>query len=70
MTVPAGGDAEIQVRLNVPVATAGNSIGTALSFNEVAGMIEFTPADSSNGGIALRVPHYLVPRACRTSAAS
>ena len=63
VTVPAGGDADLQVTLNVPVATAGNSLGSGLSFREVAGLIEFTPTGGANGGIVLRVPYYLVPRA-------
>jgi minor extracellular serine protease Vpr len=63
VTVPAGGDADLEVTLNVPVATAGNSLGSGLSFREVAGLIEFTPTGGANGGIVLRVPYYLVPRA-------
>ena len=64
VTVPAGGVADVNVTLNVPVATAGDSNGGALSFREVVGLIAFTPASATdNGGIALRVPYYLVPRA-------
>jgi hypothetical protein len=47
------------VRLTVTAATAGNSD----FFREVAGTVTFTPAAGANGGIALRVPYYLVPRA-------
>jgi len=58
--VPAHGAAEVSVTLDVAAATAGNSD----SFREVAGLIEFTPASASdNGGVALRVPYYFVPRA-------
>src|SRR6266699_3020580 len=58
--IPAHGEAEVSVTLNVAAATAGNSTG----FREVAGLIEFTPASASdNGGVALRVPYYFVPRA-------
>jgi len=58
--VPAHGQAEVSVTLNVAAATAGNSE----SFRDVAGLIEFTPASASdNGGVALRVPYYFVPRA-------
>lgn len=35
-----------------------------IPFNDVAGLVQFTPASASNdGGIALRVPYYFVPRA-------
>ena len=59
VTVKAHDDADVRVTLNVPAATAGNSD----EFRDVAGLIVFTPASASdNGGIALRVPYYLVPR--------
>jgi minor extracellular serine protease Vpr len=58
--VPAHGAAEVRVTLDVAAATAGNSA----TFRDVAGFIEFTPAGASdNGGVALRVPYYFVPRA-------
>ncbi len=64
MTVKAHEHAEIKMTLNVPVATAGASNGTALSFKEVAGIVQFTPASASdNAGVTLRVPYYFVPRA-------
>jgi minor extracellular serine protease Vpr len=63
VTIPAGGEATVNVTLNVPVATAGDSNGAALSFREVAGLVTFTPTGGSNNGVALRVPYYLVPRA-------
>ena len=57
--VKAHDTADVRVTLNVPAATAGNSD----AFRDVAGLIVFTPASASdNGGIALRVPYYLVPR--------
>ena len=60
IAVPAGGHSDVNVTLNVPVATAGNS----LAFREVAGLVTFTPATASdNNGVTLRVPYYLVPRA-------
>jgi minor extracellular serine protease Vpr len=63
VTVPAGTEVTVNVTLNVPVATAGDSNGGALSFREVAGLITFTPASASdNKNVALRVPYYLVPR--------
>jgi minor extracellular serine protease Vpr len=63
--VPAHGETEISVTLDVPAATAGGSNdGSLLSFQEVAGFVEITPASASdNAGVALRVPYYLVPRA-------
>lgn len=60
VTVPAHGDAGVQVRLSVPIATAGDSS----RFRSVAGLITFTPAGSGdNSGIALNVPYLLVPQA-------
>ena len=60
ITVPAGSHSDVNVTLNVPVATAGNSA----AFREVAGLVTFTPATASdNNGVTLRVPYYLVPRA-------
>jgi minor extracellular serine protease Vpr len=63
VTVPAGGEVTVNVTLNVPVASTGNSLGAGLSFREVAGLITLTPTGGSNNGVALRVPYYLVPRA-------
>jgi len=64
VTVPANNSAEVVMTLQVPVATAGNADGAGLSFREVAGLVQFTPATSSdNGNVTLRVPYYLVPRA-------
>src|SRR4051812_5981260 len=58
--VPARGAATVGVTLSVPAATAGDSS----AFNDVAGLIELKPASAAdNGGITLRVPYYLVPRA-------
>lgn len=61
ITVPGGGDGrDFNVRLTVPVATAGDST----AFHDVAGLITLTPASSSdNNGIAIRVPYYFVPQA-------
>ena len=63
VTVPAGGSADVELRLNVPASSAGASNGPGLSYNEVAGLITFTPTAGSNNGVALRVPYFLVPRA-------
>jgi hypothetical protein len=59
VTVPARGDAEVKVRLGVPAATAGDSS----AFQDVSGLVQFTPTGGGNGGISLRVPYYLVPQA-------
>jgi minor extracellular serine protease Vpr len=64
ITVPAGGTVSIPVTLSVPVASVLASNASGLNFREVAGNIVFTPVTGTdNGGIALRVPYYLVPRA-------
>jgi minor extracellular serine protease Vpr len=66
ITVPKHGTAEIELTLMVPGATAGNSQANPPAdfdaFHDVAGLVTFTPSMSSNRGIALRVPYYLVPR--------
>ncbi len=57
--VPARGEAQVTARLVIPAATAGD----AAAFRDVAGLVTFTPASPSmNGGYALRVPYYVVPR--------
>jgi hypothetical protein len=64
VTVRARESVEVGVTLEVPLATVGASNGAGLSFREVAGIIKFTPATGAdNGGVALHVPYYLVPRA-------
>jgi hypothetical protein len=59
VTVPAGGSASVNVRLNVPAATAG----TSATFADVAGLLTFTPTGGANHGVTLSVPYYLVPQA-------
>jgi subtilisin family serine protease len=60
LTVQAGESATIELTLNVPVLTVGDSSG----WTEVAGNITLKPSSAaSNGGVALTVPYYLVPRA-------
>ena len=54
----------MKLTLNVPVAGVGPSNSGGFAFNDVAGLVQFTPASASdNGWIALRVPYYFVPRA-------
>jgi subtilisin family serine protease len=60
VTLNPGQSVDIGVKLAVPVATTGDSS----AFQEVAGLITLTPTTSTqNGGVALNVPYYLVPRA-------
>ena len=67
ITVPAGGTASLSLTLNVPAATVGSS-SSGLAFREVAGLVRFTPASSSdNNNVTLRVSYYLVPRALSKS---
>ncbi len=63
VTVPAGGEVDVDVQLTIPAATAGSSTGSGLSYREVAGLVTLTPAAGSNNGVALRVPYLSVPRA-------
>lgn len=59
ITIPARSERTLDVDINVPAATAGNSD----DFRDVAGLISFTPTTATgNRGISLRVPYYLVPR--------
>jgi minor extracellular serine protease Vpr len=60
VTVPAKGTASVDVTLSVPYATAGTA--TDSRFDDVAGLVTFTPTGGSNHGVALRVPYYLVPQ--------
>ena len=57
LTVPGRGERTLPIDLDVPAATAGDSS----AFNDVAGVVTLTP--KSKGGVALRVPYYLVPQA-------
>jgi hypothetical protein len=64
VTVPPRSEVEVGLTLTVPVSTVGASNGSGLSYQEVAGVVEFTPANAAdNDGVALRVPYLLVPRA-------
>lgn len=59
VTVLAGGSATVDVALTA----SGGAVGGTNAFKEIAGAVNFSPADSStNAGISLRVPYYLVPR--------
>ncbi|WP_426560645.1 S8 family serine peptidase [Angustibacter sp. McL0619] len=59
VTVGANRTAQVGIKLNVPATTAG----TSSAFNDVAGLVTFTPTGGGNSGIALNVPYYLVPQA-------
>jgi len=64
VTVPANGESDVAVTLKVPVGGVGPSNGAGLSFVEVGGLVQFTPATATdNAGVTLRVPYYFVPRA-------
>jgi minor extracellular serine protease Vpr len=58
ITVGPRSSGTVDVTLQVPAATAGDST----AFRDVAGLVSFTPVANSNHGYALRVPYYLVPR--------
>jgi subtilisin family serine protease len=59
-TIKIGGheDANVELTLNVPAATAGDSS----DFYDAAGIVTFTPVGSGNNGVVLNIPYYLVPR--------
>jgi len=60
ITVKAGQRRSVNVSLQIPAATAGDSS----AFRDVSGFIKLTPASpSDNGGVALQVPYYVVTRA-------
>jgi len=60
LTIKAGKSAKLRLRLSVPAATVGDSS----AFRELSGLVTLSPATAdSNGGAALTVPYYLVPRA-------
>jgi len=64
--VPAHGFGLLQVALAVPASTAGDTGSDgALTpvMREVAGWISLTPTGGSNGGAALSIPYYMLPRA-------
>jgi subtilisin family serine protease len=70
VTVPAHGNADVEVELDVPLGSAADPttsfndwIGAGV-FDDVSGDITFTPASSGdNSGIPLNVPYYAVPTA-------
>jgi len=66
VTVARGSSASVRATLSVPAATVGSTHDASGNdvFQEVAGYLTFTPADSEmNNGVSLRVPYFLVPRA-------
>jgi subtilisin family serine protease len=56
--VPAHGSVAVGVRLTL----AGSSSVDPLAFDELAGMLVFTPQAHANAGVTLRVPYYAVVR--------
>ncbi len=65
VTVKAGEDVDVSFTLKVPAASAGDSS----SFNDVGGVVNFTPVGGGNNGVALHVPYYFVPRPFSTLSA-
>jgi subtilisin family serine protease len=66
VTVPAGGQATVDVTLNVAAATVGGTFATnQFAFREVSGTVTLT-----SGERLLRVPYLLVPRALSNAEAS
>jgi subtilisin family serine protease len=64
VSVPPGSSRDVIVKLSVPVATAGGASQPGLTaFNDVAGVLVFTPSSGSNNNVTLRVPYYMVPQA-------
>ena len=67
ISIAPGDTRDVNVRLSVPAATAGGAMIPGLdplsAFSDVAGILQFTPVGSSNSGITLRVPYYMVPQA-------
>jgi subtilisin family serine protease len=50
--------------LKVTLSVKASDVGSAFSFREVSGAIQLTPAaPGMNGGVSLRVPYFMVPRA-------
>jgi minor extracellular serine protease Vpr len=63
VTVGPRSSRDVQVRLNVPLSTAGGgSLPGFTPFSDVSGLVTFTPVSGSNNGVTLRVPYYMVPQ--------
>jgi subtilisin family serine protease len=60
VTIGPEDSANLKVTLSVKAA----DVGSAFGFREVSGAIQLTPAaPGMNGGVSLRVPYFMVPRA-------
>jgi minor extracellular serine protease Vpr len=60
ISIRGGHREKIRVTLQIPAATAGS----ASAFRQVSGQIALSPTTASgNGGVALTVPYFVVPRA-------
>jgi hypothetical protein len=60
VTVAPDDSASVKVTLSVKAS----DVGSAFGFREVSGAIQLTPAaPGMNGGVSLRVPYFMVPRA-------
>jgi len=66
ITVRGKDTADLRVKMEVPADTVGGTHDAQQNalYEEAAGYVTLTPVDNfSNGGVALRLPYYLVPRA-------
>jgi minor extracellular serine protease Vpr len=66
ISVGAHDDASLAATLAVPAATVGatHDAGGNDAYQEVSGYVTLTPTDpTANGGVALKLPYYLAPRA-------
>jgi hypothetical protein len=50
-------------KLRVTLSVAAADVNDASRFREVSGAVQLTPAAGENGGVSLRVPYHMVPRA-------
>jgi minor extracellular serine protease Vpr len=65
VSVRGNDETHLRMTLSVPAATAGathDAAGNVL-FEDASGVIKLTPESSSNNGVSLTLPYYLVTRA-------
>jgi subtilisin family serine protease len=59
ITIEPEGSRKLRVTLSVKAA----DVMDASRFREVSGAVQLTPTPGANGGVSLRVPYHMVPRA-------